>query len=99
MTNKIQALKDFLSEIISIIGTDSKSTKTFADIEKSIDEVMKLEKGISKIMMNNGYQDETTGSKLDKRKYDELGKVVPAVIPKSNRSMSVHLHCRLTGKN
>ncbi|KAI6217065.1 Phosphate-regulating neutral endopeptidase [Aphelenchoides besseyi] len=50
----IQALHDFLVEIVGLIAGDTKSGKTFADIDTGVQEVMDYEKALAKILTNNG---------------------------------------------
>ncbi|KAI6198498.1 Phosphate-regulating neutral endopeptidase [Aphelenchoides besseyi] len=51
---KIQALHDFLVEIVGLIAGDTKSGKSFADIDTGVQEVMDYEKALAKIHTANG---------------------------------------------
>jgi hypothetical protein len=76
----MQGLHDFLADLMTIISLDAKSSKTFAQIESAISDLMEMEKKIAKIMKDNGYQvEQTTPPPTDKKKFNDLGTVVPAV--------------------
>lgn len=80
MKDKLQALHDFLADIMGIVSMDAKSTRTFAQIEKSIKEIMELEKKIAKIFKENGHQGESNKElPASKKKFNDLGKIVTAV--------------------
>jgi hypothetical protein len=95
----MQGLHDFLADIMSIVSLDAKSSKTFAQIEKAISEIMEMEKKIAEIMKNNGYQEGSPEKppKLDKRKFNDLNSVVSAV--SLHFKFKFRLLFRSTGRN
>ncbi|KAI6189416.1 Phosphate-regulating neutral endopeptidase [Aphelenchoides bicaudatus] len=73
MADKLQALHDFLGDIMGIVSLDAKSSTTFAQIKKAIDRILLMETKVAEIMKKNGYNtDPNKPPVLDKRKYSDL---------------------------
>jgi hypothetical protein len=84
MADKLTALEDFLTNIISIVAIDAGSQKTILDIKNAIGEVLKMEKAIAKILTDNGYRetDAAKQPKITKKKYNDLMTLVTSVCQK-----------------
>lgn len=86
---KVQALYDFMVNTVALIAIDDNSPKTFTFIDGAIDQVLKFEKDLAKIMTDNGYQDELKeqDKKFDNKKFNDMATIVPAVSWKNKKKL------------